>query len=142
MKKREYLENAIHIAVNAHAGQTDRAGKPYILHVFRVMLAGETADEMIVGVLHDTVEDTPITIPTLKGLFPKEIVDAVDAITKRPGEKYKDYLLRVHSNPLATKVKLNDLKDNMDVTRLKKIGPKDKERGRKYLDAYQFLKYF
>lgn len=143
MRDNQLLELAIQIATKAHSGQTDRAGKPYILHCLRVMEAGKTIQEKIVGVLHDTIEDTLLTFNSLMiAGFSDEIIEAIDCITKRPGEKYKDYLLRVHSNPIATSVKLSDIKDNMDTKRLKKITPKDLERGQKYLDAYQFLRYF
>lgn len=140
--KRIMLEKAIKIALNAHRGQKDRGGNPYILHCFRVMLSGDTIEEQIIGVLHDTVEDSPLTFKDLeKAGFSREIIDAIDSISKRPGEKYNHYLLRVHSNPLATKVKLRDIKDNMNVKRLGKLTPKDLERGLKYYDAYNFLKH-
>lgn len=133
------LEIAIQIAVKYHSGQTDRAGKPYILHCLRVMFSGETIQEKIVGVLHDIVEDTLITFNDLINAgFLKKIVEAIDCLTKRPGEKYQDYLNRIKTNPTAIKVKLNDLKDNLDVTRLKQI---DTEKINKYLKAYQFLKH-
>ena len=109
------LEKAIAIAVNAHRGQQDKAGKPYILHPLRVMNMGKTEEEMICGVLHDVIEDTDLTLENLRQEgYTEEIVNAVDAISRRDGECYDDFIERIATNHLATRVKLNDLIDNMD----------------------------
>lgn len=107
------LTAAIQIATKAHAGQTDKAGEDYILHPLRVMYGMETEDEMIVAVLHDTVEDTTVLVSDIEEAFGSEIAQAVDAISKRKGESNASYLERVAMNPLALKVKLRDLQDNM-----------------------------
>ena len=132
------LEKAIKIATEVHAGQTDKSGQPYILHCLRVMNAGITIDEKIVGVLHDVVEDTNITLESLKEQgFNSKIISALDCITKRKNENYNDFIGRVLKNSLATKVKLNDLQDNLDIKRLIKVNVDDLQRLNKYLSAYQ-----
>jgi (p)ppGpp synthase/HD superfamily hydrolase len=135
------LAKAIEIALKAHEGQTDKAGMPYIGHVMRVMQAGRTIDEKIVGVLHDIVEDTTWTFDALLAEgFPAHIVDALRCVTKlHDDEPYEAFIERVKSNPLAVAVKINDLTDNMDIRRLADITDKDAIRLRKYLKAYREL---
>ena len=135
------LPKAINLAMQAHAGQTDKASMPYIGHVMRVMQAGRTIDEKIVGVLHDIVEDTPWTFEALQAEgFPAHIIDALRCVTKlSEDEPYEEFIQRVKSNPLAVAVKINDLTDNMDIRRLADITDKDAIRLRKYLKAYREL---
>lgn len=86
------LERAIEIAVEAHRGQMDKAGKLYILHPLRVMLRGKTQDEMIVGILHDTVEDTPVTLELLRREgFSEAVLEAISCITKEPGGRIQPF---------------------------------------------------
>ena len=135
------LVKAIQIAVSAHKEQVDKSGQPYILHLIRVMDAGETDQEKICGVLHDLVEDTDWTFEKLeKEGFSEEIISALKCVTKQENEAYNVFISRIKENPLAIKVKLNDLRDNMDITRLVHITKKDRERLNKYLKAYQELK--
>lgn len=135
------LAKAIEIALKAHDGQTDKAGMPYIGHVMRVMQAGRTIDEKIVGVLHDIVEDTHWTFDMLLAEgFPPHIVDALRCVTKiSDDEPYEQFIERVKTNPLAVAVKINDLTDNMDIRRLSDLTDKDVQRLRKYLQAYREL---
>ena len=134
------LEAAIRIAVEAHAGQKDKNGQPYILHPLRVMARVQADEERIVAILHDVLEDTPWTRAQLEARgFPALILDALDCVTKRDGENYRDFVARSASNPIALRVKLADLEDNMDLRRLPKITPKDQERLSRYLAAYQWL---
>jgi (p)ppGpp synthase/HD superfamily hydrolase len=135
------LEKAIAIAVNAHRGQQDKAGKPYILHPLRVMNMGKTEEEMICGVLHDVIEDTDLTLENLRQEgYTEEIVNAVDAISRRDGECYDDFIERIATNHLATRVKLNDLIDNMDNNRIVCPQERDCIRKIKYEKAYDKLK--
>ncbi len=135
------IEKAIAIAVNAHKGQVDKVGRPYILHVLQVMMAGKTDEEKIVGALHDVVEDTDWTFEQLeKEGFTKEIIEALKCVTKlSPEEDYEAFTERVKKNHLAVRVKLNDLRSNMDLTRLHKVKEKDLERFNRYLKAYNEL---
>ena len=135
------LQRAIEIATKAHAGQFDKGGKEYIGHPLRVMEMGKTEAEKIVGVLHDVIEDTSITSEYLSEEgFSKEILDALLCVTKLSNkEDYDHFISRVMTNPLAVKVKINDLKNNMDITRLIRVTEKDLVRIRKYQKAYNRL---
>jgi (p)ppGpp synthase/HD superfamily hydrolase len=132
------LVNAISIAIEAHAGQLDKYGAPYIAHVMRVMQLGKTEDEKIVGVLHDVVEDTAWTFEQLieQGLAP-HLVEALRCVTKlSDDEDYDHFINRIIPNRLACLVKLNDLTDNMDIKRVTALTEKDIPRFNKYLKAY------
>lgn len=134
------LEKAIQIALEAHKEQTDKAGAPYLLHLIRVMNAGQTENEKICGILHDLVEDTPWTFEDLRREgFSEEVIRALVCVTKQPNEPYTHFIERIKKNSLATKVKLNDLRDNMNITRLTFITEEDTQRLNKYLRAYHFL---
>lgn len=123
------LEEAISIACAAHKGQRDKGGKAYILHPLRVMAAFDTVEEKIVAVLHDVVEDSDVTLDQLRERgIDSSLVEAVDAITHRKGESYDDYLDRVAANPIAGRVKLKDIRDNIDSTRLPMLTEKDVAR--------------
>lgn len=134
------LLHAAKIANEAHAGQTDRAGKPYIEHPMRVAQRTATIDEYVVAMLHDVAEDCPDwPLSRLAEHFPAHVIDALDCLTKRPGEDYGAFIERVAVNPLAARVKLADLADNMDLARLPKVTPKDLDRQAKYERARQRL---
>jgi (p)ppGpp synthase/HD superfamily hydrolase len=134
------LEKAIQIAVQAHHGQKDKYGDPYILHPLRMMCSLEDENARVVAVLHDVVEDTDWSFDDLKKEgFGAEILDALDCVTRRDEESYEDFVNRSASNPLARRVKLADLKDNMDVRRMREVKAKDVERFEKYLRAYRKL---
>lgn len=140
--KTELLNKAISIAAKAHENQTDRYGAPYLGHVMRVMNYGKTLEEKIVGALHDTVEDTDITLEDLARYgFPTNIVFAVDCLTKRETDAdYQSFVKRTEKSPLAVAVKLNDLRDNMDLRRATRaLTEKDLKRLNKYLKAYHYL---
>jgi (p)ppGpp synthase/HD superfamily hydrolase len=134
------LEQAISLAAQVHEGQLDKAGEAYILHPLRVMLRLETVEERRVAVLHDVVEDSGVTLDTLrrKGL-PEQEVLAVAALTKGEGETYDAFIERAGRNGLARRVKLADLEDNSDRSRLKVIGPREEERLAKYRRAKERL---
>ena len=135
------LERAIEIAIEAHRGQLDKAGNDYINHPLRVMAASKSAEEKIVGVLHDVVEDTDWTFEMLADEgFSNEIIEALRCVTKlSDSEPYDKFIARVKTNPLAVAVKLNDLSDNMDIRRLPYLSDKDVKRLKKYLKAYKQL---
>ncbi len=135
----EQLILATQLAIETHREQLDKSSQPYINHVLRVMNAGQTLKEKIVGALHDVIEDSDITIDDLmlKGFTP-DILDAVNAMTFNDSvETYDEYIDRVIQNPIAVRVKLNDLTDNMDLRRLHSLDDKAIERLKKYFDAYK-----
>jgi hypothetical protein len=130
------LERAIAIAAQAHEGQIDKAGVPYILHPLRVMLRLSSMEERIVAVLHDVVEDSDVTIEDLQAEgFSAVILEALDSVTKKPGEAYDDFVLRAAANPIGRRVKLADLEDNCDLSRITHPTPRDYERIKKYQRA-------
>ena len=122
------LTRALSIAVWAHDGQLDKAGAPYILHPLRVMQKFYDPVLQQIAVLHDVIEDCPywsIERLTTQGFDPL-VVNAVDVLTRRINENYDDYIERVAKNPLAKKVKIADLKDNLNLGRLMKIERADR----------------
>ena len=135
-----FVEKAIKLALKIHTGQVDKAGKPYILHPLRLMLKFSSDDEMITALMHDVVEDGDITLADLENLgFSKNVVSAIDCLTKRDNESYEAFIKRINQNPLAKKIKIEDLKDNMDLTRLDYISDKDIARVKKYHKALSIL---
>jgi (p)ppGpp synthase/HD superfamily hydrolase len=136
----ELLESAIGIAVEAHRGKQDRYGAPYILHPLRVMARVSTTEEKTVAVLHDVVEDTRWTFEDLEAEgFPQRVIVALKCLTKQEGEDYDVFVKRSGSNSLARHVKLADLEDNMDLSRMPHVGEEDRERLQKYLKAWRAL---
>jgi hypothetical protein len=133
------LEQVISLAALAHSGQKDKGGQPYILHPLRVMLSLDTEEERVVAVLHDIVEDTNWTLDALAITFPRSIVAAVDALTKREGESYTAFIRRVSLNPLARRVKIADLKDNLDMRRIPNATTSDWDRAERYQIALAYL---
>jgi (p)ppGpp synthase/HD superfamily hydrolase len=136
------LERAMEIALSAHKGQKDKSGADYILHVMRVMHKGETEMEKICGILHDVIEDSHWTFEDLKREgFSDDVISVLRCVTKvSDSEDYDVFIDRVKQNPVAVKVKLNDLMDNMDITRFTQLNEKDLKRLNKYLTAYRSLK--
>lgn len=140
MTELDLLEKAIGIAVHAHRGQKDRYGAPYILHPLRVMDRVSAISEKIVAILHDVVEDTDWTFEGLQNEgFPEPLLDALHCVTKKEGEAYEAFVERSASNPLARRVKLADLDDNMDLRRFRTIGEEDVARLKKYRAAWERL---
>ncbi len=127
------------LAEKQHLGQTDKAGSPYITHPARVAERLETDEEKVVAWLHDTVEDTGLSLSEIEARFGPETAAAVDAVSRRDGESWDDYLDRVKQNPVARRVKISDLIDNSNLSRLPKVGWKDVKRQEKYNRALQYL---
>ncbi len=136
------LERAIEIARQAHAGQVDKGGADYIGHPLRVMERGEDEEQKIVGVLHDVVEDSDWTFEMLETEgFSSEVIEALKCVTKlSEDENYDDFIARIMTNPLAVKIKLYDIEDNLDVSRLDSLSDADIARCQKYLHARDRLK--
>ncbi len=134
------LERAVVIAAEAHAGQVDKAGAPYILHPLRLMLQMEEPEDRIVAVLHDVVEDTNWTLQRLrKEGFPHVIIDAIDSVTWRKYEDYEDFIQRAAQNPIGSRVKLADLRDNCDLSRIANPKEVDFKRVAKYREAIRTI---
>ena len=145
------LEDAIALARMAHAGQKDKAGAPYFTHLERVMNSVEGEDLKIVAVLHDSIEDTDettainVTREYLQNAgYPAHIIAAIEGVTKRPDEKgsdenYMRFVRRAAQNPLSRAVKMADLRDNMDLSRIRKPVEEDFQRVAKYNCALAIL---
>ena len=144
--EKDTLEAAYMIAAFLHAGVKDNGGVAYIQHPVwisqSIALEGGSVEEQIVGLLHDTVEDTALTLNELREWFNNRIVDAVDALSKRENENIDEYVHRVLVNKIARYVKKKDLTHNMDIKRLKNrrnLRDKDLERIRIYANMYDMI---
>lgn len=136
----ELREKAMHIAEKVHSHQVDKGGNPYISHPVRVEMMCSRQEDKLVAILHDTVEDGDIASEYLLMVgFPPEIVDAILSVSRKRGEDYFDFIQRCKTNPIGRRVKIADLKDNMDITRLNELTEKDIERLKKYHKAYKIL---
>jgi (p)ppGpp synthase/HD superfamily hydrolase len=135
------LERAIAIAAAAHEGQVDKGGAPYILHPLKVMLRVSTLEERIVAVLHDAVEDCDISFDDLRREgFSETVLTAIASVTKVPGESYEAFVERAAQNPIGRVVKLADLEENSDLSRIAQPSWEDLERVEKYRRAMGVLR--
>jgi hypothetical protein len=137
------LQKAIEIAVAAHAHQRNKSGGPYVLHPLRVMLSLRTEEERIVGVLHDVIEDTAVTLPDIrKAGFSDRVLEALQLVTHAKGQPYADYVVRCSRDPIAREVKLADLRDNGGLDRAlcrpESLG-RDLARIHRYVLSFKFL---
>lgn len=135
------IEKALKTALSAHKGQLDKADQPYILHPLRLMMRMSTETEMIVAILHDVLEDSAL-MPRdlrLKG-FSEEVVEAVVLLTRNRNMDYMSFIAELKHNPIARKVKMADLEDNMNLLRLPFIREPDIRRVQKYHQALTFLR--
>ena len=131
---------AMELARIVHEGQVDKAGAEYINHPMRVAERMGTDEEKVVAWLHDVIEDCEsISLMDIRSLFGNDTANAVDAMSHRKGESWSDYLCRVKGNAMATKVKISDLIDNSNLSRLSVVTAKDIERQAKYNRALVFL---
>lgn len=135
------LGTAIAIAAKAHADQVDKGGAAYILHPLRIMSKFHDETHRIVAVLHDVVEDSEVTLEDLRRAgFSELVVSAVDYLTRRDGESYSAFIDRCGNHPIARAVKLADLGDNADLSRIPEVTDADIARLHKYQRAWRTLK--
>lgn len=128
------------LAAQAHLGQFDQAGEAYILHPMRLAVRARTSEERVVALLHDVIEDTPLALSDLtREGFSQRVVEALDHLTRRQGEDYDEFIERIAKHRLATRVKLLDLADNTDLSRLSRVEKQDRERAQKYHRAIDRL---
>ncbi len=116
------VNRALRLAYRAHAGQLDRGGVPYIFHPYHLAEQMDDERSICVALLHDVVEDTPVTLEEIQREFPSEIAEAVALLTHDPSTDYFAYVRRLKANPLARKVKLADLMHNADQARCADAG--------------------
>jgi (p)ppGpp synthase/HD superfamily hydrolase len=129
------------LAAKVHRGQVDRFGKPYILHVMRVMMRGQDLEEQLLGALHDVLERSELTVDDLaKKGFPPRVLKALLHISRVEPETYEQYIDRVVQDNLAIRVKLHDLADKMDLLHVDQLDPADLKRYNRQLTAYHRMK--
>lgn len=134
------LEKAILIATKAHYGQLDKGGQPYILHPLRIMQSCNTDLEKICAVLHDIIEDTNVSLNELREEgFSEDVLVILDLLTKKEHEEYSTFIDRISKNETACRVKIADLQDNMNLSRIENPSIEDKKRVEKYMDALERL---
>ena len=139
--EQDMVKLALEIATRAHEGQVDKAGIAYIHHPIAVAAEVHSPEEKMTAYLHDVVEDTSVTLEDLREAgFSGEVLNAVNCLTHREGEPREEYLKRVKGNPLATTVKLADLKHNSDISRIPAPTEKDYQRREKYLREMEYLR--
>lgn len=135
------LERAIAIAAKAHEGQVDKAGAPYILHPLQMMLNLSSTEERITAVLHDVVEDCGVLLDSLRAEgFSKNVIEAIDSVTRRANESYDAFVLRAAANPIGRRVKLADLENNSDLSRIENPTARDYDRLEKYRRAMETIR--
>jgi len=137
----EMTNKAVKLAYEAHQGQFDKSGLPYVFHPFHLAEQMDTEETVTVALLHDVVEDTDYTLEDLRNMgFPDTVMDALTLLTHDPSVPYMEYVERLKTNPIARAVKLADLTHNSDLSRLPVVTEKDLERVEKYHIAMNLLK--
>ncbi|MEM8732691.1 MAG: HD domain-containing protein [Planctomycetota bacterium] len=137
------IDQALSLVAQHFKGMTDKDGEPYVMHCLRVMMGVEDPQAQLVGLMHDLVEDTPVTIENLRDQgFAPEVVDAVELVTHPEHLSYAEYVIRLKPNPIARQAKLSDLRDNCSMSRVlyredRRDG--DSARIQRYVLTYQFL---
>lgn len=135
------LESAKNFSIGFHKNQVDKGGNDYFQsHIMAIVNSLEEPKEKILAYLHDILEDTACSMYDLTPYFAQEILDALDVITKKKKQSYESYLKKLKSNELAKKVKIEDLENDLDLSRLKEVTEKDLKRIEKYKSALEFLK--
>lgn len=137
------IDDALALVAEHFRGVTDKDGEAYVMHCLRVMLGTSSPDAQLVGLMHDLIEDTPVTLQDLRQLgFGDQVVDAIDLVTHRDQDSYADYVVKLKPNPLARDAKMSDLRDNASLSRVLLREPSintDSQRIRRYVLSYQFL---
>ena len=136
----ENINKALRLAYEAHKGQFDKSGVPYVFHPLHLAEQMDDEDSIVAALLHDVVEDTAYGLEDLRAMgFPAKALEAVALLTHDPAEPYLSYVARVKENPVARRVKLADLRHNSDLSRIQKVTARDLERVEKYAAAIRLL---
>ena len=136
----EYTKRALRLAYEAHKGQYDKSGVPYVFHPLHLAEQMEDEESIVAALLHDVVEDTAYSLADLRAMgFPEKALEAVALLTHDPTEPYLSYVARVKENPIARRVKLADLRHNSDLSRIETVTARDLERVEKYAAAIRLL---
>lgn len=133
-------KKALRLSFNAHKDQVDKSGMPYVYHPFHLAEQMDSEETVTVALLHDVVEDTDYTMEDMIAMgFPKSVTDALALMTHDKAVPYMDYVAKIKANPIATAVKLADLRHNSDTSRLETIDETVLRRVQKYRDAIALL---
>lgn len=133
-------KKALRLSFNAHKDQVDKSGMPYVYHPFHLAEQMDSEETVTVALLHDVVEDTDYTMEDMIAMgFPKSVTDALALMTHDRAVPYMDYVAKIKANPIATAVKLADLRHNSDTSRLETIDETVRRRVQKYHDAIALL---
>ena len=136
----EHTKRALRLAYEAHKGQYDKSGVPYVFHPLHLAEQMEDEESIVAALLHDVVEDTAYSLADLRAMgFPEKALEAVALLTHDPTEPYLSYVARVKENPIARRVKLADLRHNSDLSRIKKVTERDLKRVEQYAAAIRLL---
>ena len=136
----EHTKRALRLAYEAHKGQYDKSGVPYVFHPLHLAEQMEDEESIVAALLHDVVEDTAYSLADLRAMgFPEKALEAVALLTHDPTEPYLSYVARVKENPIARRVKLADLRHNSDLSRIETVTERDLERVEKYAAAIRLL---
>ena len=136
----EHTKRALRLAYEAHKGQYDKSGVPYVFHPLHLAEQMEDEESIVAALLHDVVEDTAYSLADLRAMgFPEKALEAVALLTHDPTEPYLSYVARVKENPIARRVKLADLRHNSDLSRIETVTARDLERVEKYAAAIRLL---
>ena len=131
---------AMKLCFEAHKDQRDKTGLPYVFHPFHLAEQMQDEDSTVLALLHDVVEDSDYTLEDLRHFgFNSRVLTALSLLTHDPKVPYMDYVRQIRENPLATRVKLADLRHNSDMTRLDVITEFDQRRAEKYQAAIRLL---
>lgn len=136
----ELTKKALKLSFEAHKDQVDKSGMPYVFHPFHLAEQMDTEEKVVVALLHDVVEDTDYSLKDLENMgFPESVIQALALLTHERGVPYMDYVARIKENPIASAVKLVDLRHNSDLSRLDFVDEKAVARIQKYKKAIALL---
>ena len=134
------INKALNLMYEAHKGQKDKGNIPYVFHPYHIAEQMNTEDEIIVALLHDVIEDTNFTLEDIKSYgFNNNIIEALKVITHDKKTNYTDYINKISKNKLATKIKIRDLKHNIDISRIPNPTEEDYNRVNQYKKALEIL---
>lgn len=136
----EMTKKAMKIAYKAHNGQMDKGGIPYIFHPYHLAEQMKTEETVITALLHDIIEDTPLTISWLREQgFSESVLEALTLLRHEADMPYMEYIQKLQNNKIACQVKLEDLKHNSDISRMDQMDDRDRKRLKKYKEAITYL---
>ena len=133
-------KKALKLCFEAHKNQVDKTGLPYVFHPFHLAEQMDSEIAVVCALLHDVVEDTPLSLQDIAEMgFPREAVEVLALLTHEEGVPYMEYVQKIKHNPIARQVKIADLQHNSDLTRLDTVDEWAQRRTAKYSEALRIL---